>query len=295
VAQAHEFKPSWGYANIDDRPFQDPSGALLPTTQVWPRGVIRDVRPPDDHDVRMTVRVYITGMDAPFTSNAFDEGDFVDKSIEQKLELAPNQVAFLRYEFCRFIPPSGAVKDCLVHSISRPVPTTPTVEPTPVGQPAPADVDGDGYAAGVDCEDRNVTVHPGAKEIAGNGLDDDCAGGDAPAVIYAGVKNKWVKSGRRMRVERLQVVDAPQGARVEVRCRGRRCPFKLRTTVAGAKGTASLRRFFKRGVRPKITIDVVVNYPNMVGRLFRFRVAKLDVPNSVRYCLPPGGAGPQRC
>ena len=44
VAQAHEIKPSWGYAFIDESPFNDPAagGALLPTTQVFPRGHIRD-------------------------------------------------------------------------------------------------------------------------------------------------------------------------------------------------------------------------------------------------------------
>ncbi len=98
-----------------------------------------------------------------------------------------------------------------------------------------------------------------------------------------------------MRVDLLRVVDAPPGAKVEVRCRGRRCPFKLRTTVTGAKGTASIRKFFKRGVRPKVTIDVVVTYPRMVGRLIRFPVVRLAVPNPVRYCLPPGAARAQRC
>ncbi len=31
-----------------------------------------------------------------------------------------------------------------------------------------------------DCDDTRAGVHPGATEICGNGLDDDCAGGDAP-------------------------------------------------------------------------------------------------------------------
>ena len=45
------------------------------------------------------------------------------------------------------------------------------------------DNDADGYdgvqcTGGDDCVDTNPAVHPGATEICGNGLDDDCVGGD---------------------------------------------------------------------------------------------------------------------
>ncbi len=56
------------------------------------------------------------------------------------------------------------------------------------------DLDGDGYVAGLgctstDCDDLEASVHPGATEICGNGVDDDCDGaavgcgpiGDVPA------------------------------------------------------------------------------------------------------------------
>ncbi len=47
---------------------------------------------------------------------------------------------------------------------------------------AEVDADGDGYAC-LDCSDDRADVHPGAIEVCGDGIDNDCSGGidDAPA------------------------------------------------------------------------------------------------------------------
>jgi arylsulfatase A-like enzyme len=48
------------------------------------------------------------------------------------------------------------------------------------------DGDGDGFSAafgGGDCDDRRADVHPGAEDIPGDGVDQNCEGGDAVATV----------------------------------------------------------------------------------------------------------------
>ena len=50
------------------------------------------------------------------------------------------------------------------------------------------DHDGDGYSAlfgGGDCNDTSADVYPGAEDIPGDGIDQNCVGGDAPVVVEA--------------------------------------------------------------------------------------------------------------
>ncbi len=43
------------------------------------------------------------------------------------------------------------------------------------------DDDGDGYASAIDCDDTDATINPGAAEVVGDGIDQDCDGADLTA------------------------------------------------------------------------------------------------------------------
>ncbi len=62
------------------------------------------------------------------------------------------------------------------------------VAPPPVAPPCP-DNDGDGFTAcacgGKDCDDTNATIYPGAPEICGDGIDQDCDKGCATGTDLA--------------------------------------------------------------------------------------------------------------
>jgi hypothetical protein len=292
-AHAVELTPPWGYAAIDDRPFQTPSGAYLPSTQAYPRGVIRDTVK-DGKDVRLTVWAF-SSTSRPLAQYSIEEGDFVNVSIDKPLDVAPNVIPYLRFDFCVF---NSSGISCLPSEyIGRPDP--PLQSPPGGGGPPPppgtADLDADGHLAPADCDDRNSTVHPGAPERPANGMDDDCAGGDQPGRVTAGIVTSWAVQDGRTRVRRLAVRDAPAGAIVEVRCRGARCPWRKRAKGTGANGAARLTRWFARRLRAGVRLEVRVTAPNAIGKVVRYRVRRGRLPASRRLCLPPGASKPARC
>jgi hypothetical protein len=161
--------------------------------------------------------------------------------------------------------------------------------------PPPVDNDRDGVSPPADCLDTNSAVHPGAPEIPGNGLDDDCVGGDAFAPITATVVATWNESRKGgVNLRRFEVKGAPPRAQITVRCRGKHC-FKTKRLKAGATGGAKLLGKVPRHQRKGTTVDVTITFPNMIGKVRRYEVRRRDMTDGRTLCLPPGATSARKC
>jgi hypothetical protein len=169
---------------------------------------------------------------------------------------------------------------------------------TPAPQPAPkVDADQDGYTADADCDDLNRFAHPGATDVAGDGVDQDCSGADTAGRVSAIVRYDGTYTRKSTRLKKLQVAEAPPGANVSVTCKGKRkgCP-KPRTRTTSSKGSVSLSKYFRhRRLRPGAVITVENTAANMVGRVKRLTIRRHRTPRVQNRCLIPGADKPSKC
>ena len=166
--------------------------------------------------------------------------------------------------------------------------------------PLVTDADGDGSPSNVDCNDNNPGIRPGAFDRPGDGIDQDCADGDAKRTVTA--EMTWgVSPGKRAtKFTNLVVTKLQPGARVFVSCAGKGCPFKKRRRVAVKRNakTVTLTKVFnpKRKGRPRrvaklrvgTKVIVAVTAPDQIGRLFTLTMRKGRGPRLAKACLAVG-------
>jgi hypothetical protein len=186
------------------------------------------------------------------------------------------------------------------------------------------DADQDGSDAHVDCNDANAAIHPGAVDVAGNGVDEDCSGADATPPVLGGTTPPTIQQSPPTQPARtsnpeqvvvtlaffatakrtttkfttLQIKNVPFGATVKVTCSGRGCPSGLKGkgfTKANAFGTVTLAKFIKKPLRAGVRITVAVSKPNAIAAVKVLTVRASKKPLIATKCQPPGATKPVAC
>ncbi|MEA2220739.1 MAG: hypothetical protein QOJ35_3365 [Solirubrobacteraceae bacterium] len=164
--------------------------------------------------------------------------------------------------------------------------------------PVPIDADGDGFIAGFDCNDADPSIHPGAKDIPRDGIDQDCDGFDAtlPFVSYGLALGPAFGHGvlfTRFRITRLAAaVSVAASCRKPPKSRFR-C-FKA-TTRRPKGGQVSLTALFKnRRLPPGTRIELRITAPGFDGRVRRFTIRAASYVDS-KLCLIAPSKTPRAC
>jgi hypothetical protein len=181
-------------------------------------------------------------------------------------------------------------------------------DPTPaeVSWLVSADRDRDGYLhrnpfGSLDCNDRNARIHPHAREIRGNRVDENCDTKFAPFIrLRASFPFHFAVGGCRgcIRFTRLAAAALPRHARVTIRCRGKACHLNRRAGRARREGgRISVLRFVRRPLPSGTVVEVRVTHGRAIGAVKRLSVTRrhgrADVTDAL-LCLPPGGSHARR-
>jgi hypothetical protein len=175
----------------------------------------------------------------------------------------------------------------------------PRCDAAPPPPPTPPDQDGDGFFAGQDCNDLDPAIRPGAVEVRGNAVDENCDGirEDLP-VMSAGVSTAWTVRGPRVTIGRLLIKGVRANTTVEFRCAGKRCPVRRRQAGAPRNRRVNLlasiervRRRFRAGQ----TLEVRITSPDRIGKVVRYRLVRGRTPIGRSLCLRPGARSPRPC
>lgn len=109
-----------------------------------------------------------------------------------------------------------------------------------------------------------------------------------PLVRFAG---RPTSRGARIR---LLEVFAPPGATIAVRCRGRTCPYRLRSTSV-TRFRTTFKGFRRRHLAAGALVEVLITAPNKIGKYAAFLIRRRKQPARLDFCVQPGGTSPTRC
>jgi streptogramin lyase len=167
---------------------------------------------------------------------------------------------------------------------------------TPAGVSG-VDNDQDGISPPADCDDSNPAIRPGARDIPGNGIDEDCNDRDAPfPLLRAEISSAYRVFGTYTTLRALTVKSVPKGATIRILCKGRGCPKGRKINVTKARKQISLLKYVRGSrLRPKARLEVRVTAPRTIGRVRRITSRAPKLPRVQSLCLRPGAKKPHGC
>lgn len=159
------------------------------------------------------------------------------------------------------------------------------------------DGDGDGVSPPLDCDDANPAIRPGATDIPGDDVDQDCAGGDAAYPrLTANPSFAWTNRPSFTLLRKVRAARLVGGETARITCRGRGCPFRSRTFRNLKAGERSFDRLFRRKrLRPKTVVQMRITKPGTIGAVTTLTMRRGKDPKVVHTCLTPGVTRPHKC
>lgn len=121
--------------------------------------------------------------------------------------------------------------------------------------------------------------------------------------INSPVSVLWAKNSTRIFLLRMKIRRVPQGGKAELRCRGRKCPFRRKSSTKRRKGAITLFkdmkprnvvRVKKRTFRPGQRLQLRITAPGHIGKVVKYRLRRGRFPVGVQFCLPLGATKPQK-
>jgi hypothetical protein len=121
--------------------------------------------------------------------------------------------------------------------------------------------------------------------------------------IRSSVLVTWGVSGKDIYLLRLKVKGVPKRAKVQLRCKGKGCPYKRKASKKRRNRTITLFKAIKvasvvgnkqRSFRAGQRLEVRITKRKFIGKVVRYKLQAGKIPSGRQLCLRPGGKKPRR-